>query len=102
MWWKVRAIRVEIRDSAEQIFLETPVLISNSISGLWTARICADHFEDVLIVEPDGLGESTADESDDDYSSNTAQEPTRKRVLQYDSAHGEFPQFTQFTMTNSL
>ncbi|KLO08762.1 hypothetical protein SCHPADRAFT_944175 [Schizopora paradoxa] len=31
----------------------TAVVCGGSIAGLWTARICADHFEDVLIVEPE-------------------------------------------------
>ncbi|KAL5489740.1 hypothetical protein ACEPAI_4572 [Sanghuangporus weigelae] len=32
----------------------TAVICGGSIAGLWTARICADHFEDVVIVEPEG------------------------------------------------
>ncbi|KLO16201.1 hypothetical protein SCHPADRAFT_848475 [Schizopora paradoxa] len=65
----------------------TAVICGGSISGLWTARVCADHFEDVLIIEPDGLGEPSADESDDDVQPNKVLEPVRKRVLQYVSAH---------------
>ncbi|KIJ23543.1 hypothetical protein M422DRAFT_127460, partial [Sphaerobolus stellatus SS14] len=31
----------------------TAVICGGSISGLLTARICSDHFEKVLIVEPE-------------------------------------------------
>ncbi|KAI5119728.1 hypothetical protein M0805_008658 [Coniferiporia weirii] len=31
----------------------TAVVCGGSIAGLWTARVCADHFEDVVIIEPE-------------------------------------------------
>lgn len=63
-----------------------------SIAGLWTARVLADHFEDVLIVEPEewlsteegksgvynALGEAIED----------ARIHKRSRVFQYTSIHG--------------
>ncbi|KAF7367480.1 hypothetical protein MSAN_00810900 [Mycena sanguinolenta] len=46
-----------------------------SIAGIITARICADHFERVIIIDP---------EIEDP-------EKPKTRILQYNAAHGELP-----------
>lgn len=64
-----------------------------SMAGLWTARVCADHFEDVLIVEPEAWTTkeegscSIFDENGDlkDGVSNII----RQRVPQYLTVHRE-------------
>lgn len=70
-----------------------------SIAGLWTARVCADHFEDILVIEPElwtngdkGM-EALYDENGerkDDVSTTP-----RQRVIQYDSSHGKDPHLIQ-------
>lgn len=63
------------------------------MAGLWTARVCADHFENVLIVEPEAWTTkeegscSIFDENGDlkDGVSNII----RQRVPQYLTVHGE-------------
>ena len=68
-------------------------LRSGSISGLWAARVCADHFEDVLIIEPEKW---VAEESGrtplygDDGEKFTTDFHKRTRVMQYRSTHCPF------------
>ena len=31
----------------------TVVIAGGSLAGLWTSRVCAEHFERVLVIEPD-------------------------------------------------
>lgn len=69
----------------------TAVICGGSIAGLWAARICADHFEDVLIVEPeawlatdDGFA-PVFDENGDKLESAPAHQ--RTRLHQYFGAH---------------
>ena len=62
-----------------------------SIAGLWTARICADHFDEVLIVEPEeGLQAqencNPVYDEKGDYN-NAAGSLHRSRVSQYQAAH---------------
>ncbi|KAJ7918520.1 hypothetical protein B0H13DRAFT_1992539 [Mycena leptocephala] len=49
----------------------TAIICGGSIAGIVTARICADHFERVVVVDPDV---------------QDADKP-KTRILQYDSAH---------------
>jgi hypothetical protein len=60
--------------------------ISSSIAGLTAARICHDHFERVIIVEPEAWLVTPE-------GWKPAREPkkrTRARVMQYQSIHGKF------------
>lgn len=64
-----------------------------SIAGLWTARICADHFEDVLIIESEAW---TTEENgtvilydEEGKRKDGVSRSARHRVMQYDSLHGE-------------
>ncbi len=56
----------------------------SSISGLLAARVCLDHFEEVVLVEAESwLGSDDAQRRD-----TWNQEHTRSRVMQYNSFHG--------------
>ncbi len=60
--------------------------LSASISGLFAARICLDHFENVVLVE----AESWPGSDDAQRRNAWNQEHTRSRVMQYHSFHGSF------------
>ncbi|KAH8117861.1 hypothetical protein DFH11DRAFT_1503246 [Phellopilus nigrolimitatus] len=69
----------------------TAVICGGSIAGLWTARIAADHFEDVLIVEPEAWvhteeGQSNTCDKAGEYV-ESSREHVRTRVMQYDADH---------------
>lgn len=62
-----------------------------SIAGLWTARVCADHFEDVVVVEPEAWlatddGVTPIYDENGDEIKNAAKFP-RTRVIQYHGLH---------------
>ena len=64
-----------------------------SISGLWAARICADHFENVAIIEPEAWldseeGMSAIYDSNGTYI-NARRTKARTRVEQYTSARSK-------------
>ena len=64
-----------------------------SISGLWAARICADHFENVVIIEPEAWldtdeGTSPIYDGSGVYI-ESRRTKTRARVEQYTAAHGQ-------------
>ena len=64
----------------------------NSLAGLWSALVAADHFEDVLIIEPESWlhteeGRSNIYDEDGTYIENSRQN-TRTRVMQYNAIHG--------------
>ncbi|KAF8811473.1 hypothetical protein BYT27DRAFT_7089460 [Phlegmacium glaucopus] len=62
----------------------TAVICGGSISGVVTARVCHDHFERVLIIEPEGWLFT-----DDGMPTQAwTQKNTRTRVMQYRSSHG--------------
>ncbi|KAL5511076.1 hypothetical protein ACEPAH_4291 [Sanghuangporus vaninii] len=70
----------------------TAVICGGSIAGLWTARICADHFEDVVVVEPEGwlsTGDGCSDIFDETGTriGGSGLRP-RTRVPQYRAQHG--------------
>lgn len=73
-----------------------------SIAGLWTARVAADHFEDVLVIEPEEwvgseLGRSNPFDANGDRIEDNA--PPRTRVMQYtNSVHGEYDNFSYLTV----
>lgn len=66
-------------------------LLSYSIAGLWTARVCADHFEDVLIIEPEewlGTEEGSRAIYDANGLKKAGEVHDRTRVPQYNMLHG--------------
>lgn len=64
-----------------------------SIAGLWAARIAADHFEEVLVVEPEhwvGTDLGTSNVYNAEGERIVEEKPVRTRVMQYDnSVHGK-------------
>ncbi|KAF8577645.1 hypothetical protein K439DRAFT_1639514 [Ramaria rubella] len=67
----------------------TAVICGGSIAGLFSARVCADHFEKVIIVEPEAWL-ATAEGQVDRHRERTEENlPVQKRlrVLQYTSLH---------------
>ncbi|KAI5117976.1 hypothetical protein M0805_004909 [Coniferiporia weirii] len=73
----------------------TAVVCGGSFAGLWTARILSDHFEDVLVVEPEAWLETPEgraamyDEKGAELGSGRAH--ARPRVQQYNTAHALQP-----------
>ncbi|THH06443.1 hypothetical protein EW145_g4086 [Phellinidium pouzarii] len=69
----------------------TAVICGGSIAGLWTARIAADHFEDVAVVEPEpwlATEEGQSNTFDADGTPiESRRENIRTRVMQYTSVH---------------
>ncbi|KAK0501788.1 hypothetical protein EDD18DRAFT_1347857 [Armillaria luteobubalina] len=61
----------------------TAVICGGSIAGLTAARVCHDHFEDVVIIEP----EAWLNSADAMRSDSRNQENKRSRVMQYESFH---------------
>lgn len=66
---------------------------SCSVAGLWTARVAADHFEDVLVIESEawvGADAGKANAYDvDGVQINGQGEQVRSRIPQYTAVHGE-------------
>lgn len=61
----------------------TAVICGGSIAGLTAARVCHDHFEDVVIIEPEAWLNSADAKRPDSWN----QENKRSRVMQYESFH---------------
>lgn len=63
----------------------TVVIAGASFAGLWTACVCSDHFEDVVVIEPDVW--VCADEG----TKTPVKVPDSRRahVAQYNSLHGQ-------------
>ncbi|KAJ7658947.1 hypothetical protein B0H17DRAFT_343339 [Mycena rosella] len=61
----------------------TAVICGGSIAGLLTARVCHDHFERVLVVEPEAWVTSEEGRKIDGWNQKVA----RSRVVQYTSLH---------------
>lgn len=59
------------------------VICGGSISGLLAARVCSDHFSEVVVVEPEALFDSNGEVLPMDVR--------RKRILQYTALHGFQP-----------
>lgn len=71
--------------------VQSTKILSYSIAGLWAARICADHFEKVIIVEPEAWldtdeGRTPVYDSNGDYI-ESSRVHARTRVEQYTAAH---------------
>ncbi|KAK0501773.1 hypothetical protein EDD18DRAFT_1347844 [Armillaria luteobubalina] len=61
----------------------TAVICGGSIAGLVAARVCHDHFEDVVVVEPETWLSSQDAKRTDSWN----QENKRTRIMQYGSLH---------------
>ncbi|PBK60674.1 hypothetical protein ARMSODRAFT_897726 [Armillaria solidipes] len=61
----------------------TAVVCGGSIAGLVAARVCHDHFEDVVIIEPETWLSSQDAKRTDAWN----QENKRTRIMQYRSLH---------------
>ena len=75
----------------KRLFCILSDVIAYSIAGLWAARICADHFEDVVIVEPEswlGSEEGRTPPFNEAGERNSKSHGSRTRVMQYKAAHG--------------
>ncbi|THV03384.1 hypothetical protein K435DRAFT_852044 [Dendrothele bispora CBS 962.96] len=68
----------------------TAVICGGSIAGLLAARVCHDHFERVIIVEP----ESWLSTEDGVQVESWKQKHKRARVIQYTSLHGNLAPIT--------
>ncbi|KAH7875548.1 uncharacterized protein C8R40DRAFT_1104550 [Lentinula edodes] len=69
---------------SEQKLDGTAIICGGSIAGLLTARVCADYFKEVIIVEPEEW--LTGEDGMRRFCSE--QEHKRTRVMQYTSLHG--------------
>lgn len=69
------------------------IKLGASIAGLWTALVASDHFEDVLILEPEAWLDTEEGRSNtyDEHgkSTNCPKNNVRTRVSQYHGLHGE-------------
>lgn len=75
----------------EKKFSGVAVVCGGSIAGLFAARVCANHFEKVLIVEPEewvAVGKKGLEDHRGSYS------PKRSRVAQYTAYHHFQPLIT--------
>ncbi|KAJ7031092.1 hypothetical protein C8F04DRAFT_879219, partial [Mycena alexandri] len=66
----------------------TVIVCGGSISGLLAARVCHNHFERVLIVEPEAWVASEEGRKIKGWD----QKLQRSRIAQYNSLHGVFPE----------
>ncbi|KAG8993375.1 hypothetical protein FRB93_001988 [Tulasnella sp. JGI-2019a] len=73
------------------------VICGGSVAGLLTAAVCAQHFENVLVIEPEGsveeLGMDIPKDKETRMMENglTTAIPLRKRVVQYLTLHVFLP-----------
>ncbi|KAG8926052.1 hypothetical protein FRC02_009254 [Tulasnella sp. 418] len=71
----------------------TVVVAGGSIAGLYAASVCADHFENVIVVEPDRWVSDHGTTLDDQSNTHTSTGGTpksssgRSRVMQYNLVH---------------
>lgn len=67
-----------------------------SIASLWAARICADHFDDVVFIDPEAWiatdeGRTTSFEKSFGVRSEKSEGThNRARVMQYNALHGMY------------
>lgn len=77
----------------------TVIVAGASYAGLWTACVCSDHFEDVVVIEPDAWV------CTEEGTKTPVQIPDSKRahIAQYNSLHGQsfFPCLL-YTLTAQL
>ncbi|THU91057.1 hypothetical protein K435DRAFT_863771 [Dendrothele bispora CBS 962.96] len=77
------ALMGKTREERNKIF-GTAVICGGSIAGLLAARVCHDHFERVVVVEP----EAWLSTEDGVQVESWEQKHKRARVMQYTSIHG--------------
>ncbi|KAK0466735.1 uncharacterized protein EV420DRAFT_1635777 [Desarmillaria tabescens] len=82
--------------SADQKIHGTAVICGGSLAGLFAARVCHDHFNEVVIVEP----EVWADRPDAKRQDAWNQENTRSRIMQYESLHGPIQRLAFMALCN--
>ena len=84
MWWKVS-------EPLKPQSLLTDSLWT-SISGLWSALVASDHFEDVLIIDPEAWLATDEGRSNlydcDGLLAQSSKKSVRTRVMQYQAIHG--------------
>ena len=73
------------------------ISISISIAGLVTARICHDHFEKVIIVEP----ETWLATEEGWRPEREPKTKSRARVSQYQSPHGDITTTSEVRLSNT-
>ncbi|KAK0501776.1 hypothetical protein EDD18DRAFT_1144312 [Armillaria luteobubalina] len=83
------------RDADRKIHV-IAVICGGSLAGLFTARVCHDHFDEVIVVEP----EVWADQPDAQRHDVWNQENTRSRIMQYESLHGPIQRFAFMALCN--
>ncbi|KAK7450995.1 hypothetical protein VKT23_012672 [Stygiomarasmius scandens] len=79
----------EAREEANKI-KGTAVICGGSIAGLLSARVCHDHFERVIIVEPEAWLCTEDARRHDSWN----QKNKRTRIMQYNSTHGNLVPIT--------
>lgn len=69
----------------------TVVIAGGSLAGLMAARVCADHFEKILVVDPEPcLSEDAAGEGLKTFNTDAVStDKKRSRIPQYDATHGQ-------------
>ncbi|KAK0215033.1 hypothetical protein IW262DRAFT_1300269 [Armillaria fumosa] len=88
--------RLGLSRSADQKIHGTAVICGGSLAGLFAARVCHDHFDEVVIVEP----EVWVDRPDAQRHDAWNQENTRSRIMQYESLHGPIQRFAFMALCN--
>ncbi|KAK0466737.1 uncharacterized protein EV420DRAFT_1505043 [Desarmillaria tabescens] len=74
----------------------TAVICGGSLAGLFAARVCHDHFDEVVIVEP----EAWADDPDSRRQDAWRQAKHRSRIMQYKSLQGPIQPFAFMALDN--
>ncbi|KAK0202373.1 hypothetical protein DFS33DRAFT_1476019 [Desarmillaria ectypa] len=72
------------------------VICGGSVAGLFAARVCHDHFDEVIIVEP----EAWVDNQDAQRQDAWNQAKPRSRVMQYKSLQGPIQPFAFMALGN--
>lgn len=71
--------------SEDEKFSGTAIICGGSVSGLFSARVCANHFKKIIIIEPEewvAVGEKGLEDNHKDPNA-----PKRSRVAQYRGYH---------------
>jgi hypothetical protein len=80
-------------------FHRTRALTSASIGGLLAARVCADHFEEVVVIDPDNATLlASVDDEKTIHPGHVEGKPgvkrnVRPRVMQYNAFHAAQPMY---------
>ncbi|KAK0215868.1 hypothetical protein EDD85DRAFT_962651 [Armillaria nabsnona] len=82
--------------NANQKIHGTAVICGGSFAGLFAARVCHDHFDDVVIVEPEPWANDPEAKCQDAWN----QAKPRSRVMQYKSLQGPIQSFAFKALCN--